>query len=74
VVAEQVAEAAGLPVDWRGSWDELGAWLRDDIDVSSRNVLDAIARQARQIREAGKTIGSIKVFDGLVRSYTRSAA
>jgi hypothetical protein len=73
-VAEQVAESARLPDGWRGSWDELGAWLRDDIEVSSRPVLDAIARQARQIREAGKTIGSIKVFDTAVRGSQRAAA
>jgi hypothetical protein len=71
-VAEIVADAADLPGTWRGSWDALGAWMRDDIWMSS-SVVAAIRSQAGRMRSQGQTIGSIAVFDNAVRS-ARSAS
>jgi hypothetical protein len=65
--AEAVAEAAGLPEHWRGSWDALGAWLRADIDLTPA-VFAAVTNQARRMRSQGQIISSIKVFDTAVRS------
>jgi hypothetical protein len=43
-LATMIAEAAGLPPTWRGSWAPLGSWLRDGID--SDTILAGIKRRA----------------------------
>ena len=73
VVAEIVAEAAGLPETWRGSWDALADWMRADISMSGA-ALAAIRGQAGRMRSQGQSIGSIAVFDNAVRTAARSAA
>jgi hypothetical protein len=66
VLAEVIAEAAGLPETWRGKWDAMGDWMRDDVDITD-GVLSAITEQATRMRAQGQTIGSMQVFDATVR-------
>ena len=66
--AKSLAEAAGLPLEWRGSWDALGEWLRAGIDVGALPVLNAVTGQARTMRDRGSPIGSIAVFNIAVRN------
>jgi uncharacterized protein YdaU (DUF1376 family) len=64
--AECIAEAAGLPDTWRGNWDCLGNWLREDLDmIDEKPVLEAVHNQA--VRMNG-SIASMKVFDTTIRS------
>ncbi len=72
-VAEEVAHAADLDPSWRGNWDAIGAWMRDDIGLTGA-ALAAIRNQAGRMREQGTDIRSIAVFDTAVRTVARSAA
>jgi hypothetical protein len=68
--AELFAEAAGLPESWRGSWDALGTWMREDIAMIDP-VLAAVRDQAARM---GGGIGSAAVFDAAVRRAARRVA
>ena len=46
-VAEEVAHAADLDPSWRGNWDAIGAWMRDDIGLTGA------ALQRSEIRPGG---------------------
>jgi hypothetical protein len=70
VSAEIIADAIGISKSWRGNWDALGAWLRDDLDISAEPVLRVLAEQAARL---GVNFRSIAVFDGAVRNVARSA-
>jgi hypothetical protein len=70
VSAEIVADAIGISKSWRGNWDALGAWLRDDLDISAEPVLRALAEQAGRM---GGNFRSIAAFDGAVRHVAKSA-
>jgi uncharacterized protein YdaU (DUF1376 family) len=71
---QRVAEAAKLPETWRGELDPLGAWLRADISVTDRAVLDAIEDKARWMGANGRPIRSLDVFDAEVRAAARKSA
>jgi hypothetical protein len=62
--AERLAHAAGLPPTWRGKWDALAGWLKDDLPITER-ALEAVRDKCRQ---AGAPIGSIAYFDHIVRN------
>jgi hypothetical protein len=66
--AELFAQAAGLPESWRGRWDALGTWMREDIAMIDP-VLAAVRDQAA--RMGG--IPRVAVFDAAVRRAFRSA-
>ena len=61
--AEEVAEAAKLPADWRGRLDALADWLRADLDPEA--IRRAIERVAARPGYAPPR--SLKFFDGAVR-------
>jgi len=71
--ASRVAEAAGLPEGWGGSWDPFGNWLRENLEIT-RNTLEAIRSKAQWMRSKGETVRSIALFDDLVRSSVRVPA
>ena len=62
----RIAEAAGFPADWRGNWDALGRWLREDLDIDAR-VLTAIRRKAAWLKERGIPVAAAGIFDQEVR-------
>lgn len=68
--AEKIAEAAGFDETWRGNWDAMGAWMREDLPMLDAPVLREIDRMARSI---GVSVGSIKAFDKIVRGAERAA-
>lgn len=72
-IAAEVAEAARLDPHWRGSWDALGEWLRDDIDISSE-VLAAIARTTGRLAERNETVHSMALFNSDVRAASSKRA
>ena len=72
-VACVVADAAGLPETWRGNWDALADWMRDNIAMQGAQIA-AIRGQAGRMRSQGQTIGSMAVFDNAVRTAARSAS
>ncbi len=65
--ANRIAEAAGFPSDWRGNWDALGRWLREDLDIDTA-VFTAIRRKAARLREQGVSIAAVGIFDPEVRN------
>jgi hypothetical protein len=73
LLGTNIAEAASLPSEWRGSWDALGGWLRNEVEITAET-LAAVSRQAARMRSKGETINSIKVFDTVVRGAARVAA
>ena len=69
-LAETIANAARLPESWRGNWDAMGAWMREDIFITEP-VLYGIRHQAE--RMGGEVVRSIAVFDATVRNARRVA-
>lgn len=67
---EAVANAAGLPETWRGNWDALADWMRDDIWITDE-VIYAIRHQAERM---GGDFRSIAVFDSTVRRVGKRVA
>lgn len=65
-----MAMAAELDETWRGNWDAMGAWMREGIMVSDPALLREIKRFARSI---SGSIGSIKIFDPIIRGAERAA-
>jgi hypothetical protein len=55
--AELLAEAARLPESWRGTWEALGTWMREDIAMIDP-VLAAVRDQAARM---GGGIGSLSL-------------
>ena len=70
-IAEQVADAARLPAGWRGDWNALARWLRDDLD-SANNILPAIRRVVD--RPGYVPPWSIAFFDAAVRATRNGRA
>lgn len=66
--AESVAGAIGIAESWRGNWDALGAWLRDDLDVMTPPVLHALSDQAARMNG---NFRSMAAFDGAVRAVAK---
>ena len=62
-IADELAEAARLPGDWRGRWDGLAQWLREDLDPEA--IRRAIERVAA--RPGYTPPRSIALFDAAVR-------
>lgn len=62
--AQMVADAVGLPESWRGSWDAMGTWMRDDLMFTVEKVLRAMGNQARRM---GVELRAMAVFDSTVR-------
>jgi hypothetical protein len=47
--AEMIAEAISLPETWRGNWDAMGAWMRDDLVFADPRPLRAMADQTQRM-------------------------
>lgn len=62
--AQMVADAVGLPDGWRGNWDAMGTWMRDDLMFTVEKVLRAMGNQARRM---GVELRAMAVFDSTVR-------
>jgi uncharacterized protein YdaU (DUF1376 family) len=70
-VIPDLMAAAGILTSVRPNLDALAEWLRDDIELTARPVLDAIRRTASRLDGA---IRSLRVFDADVRAAARRAA
>ena len=65
--AQHIAEAAGLPPAWRGSWDAMGGWMRDGVGLTPA-VLEAVRAQADRAAARGEGVSSMRFFDATVRA------
>jgi hypothetical protein len=65
---ERVCEIAGIPRTARPKLDALMGWIRDDLDLGTRGVMNAIREAARTARGP---IGSLAYFDQPIRAVAR---
>lgn len=70
LLSSDIANAIGLPETWRGNWDALGEWMREDIEITEA-VLYAMRHQAERMRGDFR---SIAVFDSTVRRVGKRVA